>query len=122
MTDTGRELGERSFDFALRIVKMVRHLNDQKQEYVLAKQILRSGTSIGANLRESVFAQSVADFVSKLSIALKEAAETQYWLELLRAAGYLAKSQFESLKADSDWLVGTLVNVVKSNKRKLNRL
>jgi len=114
-------LSDRSFAFALRIVKLARHLNDARQEYVLSKQALRSGTGIGANIRESVFAQSTADYVSKLSIALKEASETQYWLELLHAAGYVTETQFASLKADADWLVGTLVNSVKSNKRKLQR-
>ena len=119
MVDTGKLLREKSFAFALRIVKMSRYLNDRKQEFVLSKQILRCGTSIGANIREAVFAQSVPDFVAKLSIALKEASETQYWLELLEASKLLTAKEFTSLKADADWLVGTLVNVVKSNKRKL---
>lgn len=119
MTDTGKILNKRSFDFAVRIVKLSQFLSGERNEFVLSKQVLRSGTSIGANLREAVFAQSTADFVSKLSIALKEASETQYWLELLRAADYLTESQFSSFKTDADWLVGTLVNVVKSNKRKL---
>ena len=121
MTETGRELSRRSFDFALRIVKLSQFLSSEQNEFVLSKQILRSGTSIGANLRESTFAQSTADFVSKLSIALKEASETQYWLELLNAAGYVTKEQFASLKDDVDWLVGTLVNVVRSNKRKMGQ-
>ena len=121
MTDVGRELSARSFDFALRIVKLAQDLSGGKGENVLSRQFLRSGTSIGANLRESIFAQSTADFVSKLSIALKEASETQYWLELLHAAGCLEEGEFVSLKDDVDWLVGTLVNVVKTNKRKLNR-
>ena len=119
MVDTGKLLREKSFAFALRIVKMSRYLNDRKQEFVLSKQILRCGTSIGANIREAVFAQSVPDFVAELSIALKEASETQYWLELLEASKLLTAKEFTSLKADADWLVGTLVNVVKSNKRKL---
>ena len=119
MVDTGKLLREKSFAFALRIVKMSRYLNDRKQEFVLSKQVLRCGTSIGANIRESVFAQSTLDFISKLSIALKEASETQYWLELLEASKLLTSKEFTSLKSDADWLVGTLVNVIKSNKRKL---
>ncbi len=82
-------------------------------------QVLRSGTSIGANIREAQFAQSKADFVSKLSIALKEASETQYWVDLLSASGLVTKDQFDLLKADADWLVGTLVNVIKATKRNL---
>ena len=82
-------------------------------------QVLRSGTSIGANIREAQFAQSKADFVSKLSIALKEASETQYWVDLLSASGLVTKDQFTLLKADADWLVGTLVNVIKATKRNL---
>ena len=119
MVDTGKLLREKSFAFALRIVKMSRYLNGRKQEFVLSKQVLRCGTSIGANIREAVFAQSTPDFISKLSIALKEASETQYWLELLEASKLLTSKEFSSLKSDADWLVGTLVNVIKSNKRKL---
>ena len=120
MVDTGKLLRERSFAFALRIVKMTRYLNDRKQEHVLSKQVLRCGTSIGANIREAVFAQSTPDFVSKLSIALKEASETQYWLDLLVESKLLTAKEFSSLKPELDWLVGTLVNVVKFNKRKLS--
>ena len=119
MNKTAVILHQKSFEFAVRVVKLARFLSDKKQDWVLARQILRSGTSIGANIRESRFAQSKADFVSKLSIALKEASETQYWLELLVATGLLSKKQYESLKADVDWLVGTLVNVIKSSKRSL---
>lgn len=119
MVDTGRQLRERSFAFALCIVKMTRCLNEDKREWILSRQILKSGTAIGANIRESVFAQSTPDFISKLSIALKEASETQYWLELLSGAKLLNEKQFSSLKNEVDWLVGTLVNVIKSNKRKL---
>ena len=119
MVDTGKQLRERSFAFALRIVKLSRYLDDRKQERVLSKQVLRCGTSSGANIRESVFAQSTPDFISKLSIALKEASETQYWLELLAASKLLTEKQFSSLKEDINWLVGTLVNVIESNKRKL---
>ena len=119
MNATAEILRQRSFEFAVRVVKLARFLSQEKQDWVLAHQVLRSGTSIGANIRESRFAQSKADFISKLSIALKEASETQYWLELLSATALLTKKQGASLKADVDWLVGTLVNVIKSSKRNL---
>ena len=121
MNETAVMLHQRSFEFAVRVVKLARFLSDKKQDWVLARQILRSGTSIGANVRESRFAQSKADFISKLSIALKESSETQYWLELLSATALLTKKQYASLKMDLDWLVGTLVNVIKSSKRNLKR-
>ena len=119
MNATAEMLRQRSFEFAVRVVKLARFLSDKKQDWVLARQILRSGTSIGANVRESRFAQSKADFISKLSIALKESSETQYWLELLSATALLTKRQYASIKTDLDWLVGTLVNVIKSSKRNL---
>ena len=121
MNATAEMLRQRSFEFSVRVVKLARFLSDKKQDWVLARQILRSGTSIGANIRESRFAQSKADFISKLSIALKESSETQYWLELLSATALLTKKQYASLKMDLDWLVGTLVNVIKSSKRNLKR-
>ena len=121
MNETAVMLHQRSFEFAVRVVKLARFLSDKKQDWVLARQILRSGTSIGANIRESRFAQSKADFISKLSIALKESSETQYWLELLSATALLTKRQYASIKKDLDWLVGTLVNVIKSSKRNLKR-
>ena len=121
MNITAVMLHQKSFEFAVRVVKLARFLSDKKQDWVLARQILRSGTSIGANIRESRFAQSKADFISKLSIALKESSETQYWLELLSATALLTKKQYASLKMDLDWLVGTLVNVIKSSKRNLKR-
>jgi four helix bundle protein len=83
--------------FALRIIRLYNYLKEEKQVYVLSKQILRSGTSIGANIRESVNAQSRMDFINKLNIALKEANETEYWLELLHESDYLDDKQFESI-------------------------
>ena len=119
MTDTGRKLREKSFTFATCIVKLAKSLENERKDRTLSRQILRSGTSIGANIRESRFAQSPSDFISKLSIALKEAEETQYWLELLLETDYLARNQYTSLNEQVDWLIGTLVNVVKSSKRNL---
>ena len=112
MNPTAEALHQRSFDFSVKIVAFARLLSKPQTDRVLATQVLRSGTSIGANIREAQFAQSKADFVSKLSIALKEASETQYWLELLFASGLMSEEQRDLLKADADWLVGTLVNVV----------
>ena len=83
--------------FALRIIRLYNYLKEEKQVYVLSKQVLRSGTSIGANIRESVNAQSRMDFINKLNIALKEANETEYWLELLHESDYLDDTQFESI-------------------------
>ena len=119
MNDTSKSLREKSFAFALRIVKLVQMLEDGNRQWVLTRQLLKSGTSIGANIREARFAQSAADFVSKLSISLKEGEETAYWLELLHSSGYIAKEDFEALSLELNWLIGTLVNVIKANKRKL---
>src|SRR5687767_2416556 len=93
-------LKEKSYSFALRAIKLYKHLSVESKEYVLSKQILRSGTSIGANITEANRAQSKLDFVHKLSIALKEADETEYWLNLLRDSDYITTSQAESLLAD----------------------
>ena len=109
-------LYNKSLTFGVRCVNFYQFLK-KKDVYVLSKQLLRSGTSIGANIREASFAQSKADFISKLSIALKEASETQYWLDLLLAAEMLTTAQHVSLKTDLDILVGILVKVVKSSKR-----
>ena len=87
MNDAAKLLREKSFAFALRIVKLVQTLENESRDWVLSRQLLKSGTSIGANVREARFAQSNSDFVSKLSISLKEGEETAYWLELLYAAG-----------------------------------
>ena len=84
-------VGEKSLAFAKRIAKCYRYLNDKKKETVMSKQILRCGTSIGANVREGLYAQSRKDFISKLNIALKEAGETDYWLDVIHSAGYLTR-------------------------------
>ena len=105
-----------SFSFALRVVKFYKHLTEKKKVYVLSKQILRSGTSIGANVRESIHAQSSADFVNKLSIALKEADETEYWLELLNASDIIDDVEFKSMSDDVKQIIGTLVKIIKSKK------
>ena len=119
MTEIGIKLRKKSFEFALRIVKLARFLETDKKDWELSRQILKSGTSIGANVRESRFAQSTADFVSKLTIALKEAEETEYWLELLTAAEMISEKQCVSLQKDLNWIIATLVNSVKVSKRSL---
>ena len=88
----------KSFDFALRIVKLYQYLSEQKKEFVLSKQLLRSGTSIGANIREADQAESKADFIHKLSISLKEANESEYWIELLYKSGYMEETHFISIQ------------------------
>lgn len=109
----------KSFNFALRIVKMYQYLCEQKKEFVLSKQILRSGTSIGANIREAEQGQSKADFIHKLSISLKEANETDYWLELLFRSNYIDDSDYISMKADVDELLKLLVSIIKTSKSNL---
>ena len=103
--------------FAIRIVKLYKYLNDVKKEFVISKQILRSGTCIGANISESVYAQSRQDFISKLSISLKEASETKYWLEILYETDFIDDTQFESLSDDNSKLIGILVNIINSTKK-----
>lgn len=106
----------KSLEFALRIVKLFQYLSDTKKEYVLSKQLLRSGTAIGALVRESEHAESKADFIHKLSIALKEANESDYWIELLYRSGYLAESEYQSLFSDLDEIIRLLVSIIKTSK------
>lgn len=110
-------LKDKSYDFALRIVKANRYIIDECREFVLAKQLLRSGTSIGANVAEANQAQSRPDFVSKMSIALKEAVETEYWLTLLRDADYLTKPQADSLLENCGELKALLTATIKTTKQ-----
>ena len=109
-----------SLDFAIRIVNLYKFLCTQKKEYVLANQVLRSGTSIGANLAESEMSQSAPDFIAKLHIALKEANETKYWLTLLQKTNYITKEQFDSINKDLRVIIGLLVNGLKKIKDKQN--
>ena len=107
---------EKSFRFSLRIVKLCNYLQETKREHVMTKQLLRCGTSIGANVVESEHAQSRADFVSKLNIALKEAAETDYWLRLFHESGYLNDAEFCSVFADCKEMERLLASIVKTAK------
>lgn len=116
-------VADKSKRFAVRIVRLYQYLCAEKREFVLSKQLLRSGTSIGANVREAVRGQSKADFVSKMSIALKEASETEYWLELLYETDFLDKQQFDSIHADVRELLKLLTSIVKSsNERRSNAI
>ena len=108
---------EKSFRFALRIVKLCNYLQKSKHESVMSRQLLRCGTSIGANIAESEHAQSRADFLSKLNIALKEAAETDYWLRLLHEASYLSDTGFQSVFADCQEIERLLASIVKTTKK-----
>lgn len=105
----------KSKSFALRIIRLYKFLVKEK-EYVLSKQILRSGTSIGANVKEAIRGQSKADFYMKLNIALKEASETEYWLELLHESDYISSSQFESISKDCTEILKILMSIVKTRE------
>jgi len=100
--------------FAVRIIRLYQYLCKEKSEFVLSKQVLRSGTSIGANAREAHNAMSKAEFRAKLNISLKEASETEYWLELLHETDYIAKEQFESIYQDCNELNRLLISIIKS--------
>jgi TIGR02436 family protein len=102
--------------FALRIIKLYKFLCSEKQEYILSKQLLRSGTSIGANIREAENGFSKRDFTAKMSIALKEAAETAYWLELLFESEIITKEQFDSIYIDNEEMLKLLTAIVKTSK------
>ena len=106
----------KSYNFAIRIVKLYQYLQSEHKEFVLSKQLLRSGTSIGALIREAKYAQSKADFINKLSIALKEANETQYWIDLLYDTSYLSQKMYDSIKSDSKELIKLLVASIKTLK------
>jgi len=108
----------KSYAFALRMVKLQQFLADEKKEYILSKQAVRSGTSIGSNLEEANQAESLADFIHKLAISNKEAHETHYWLRLLRDAGWLDSRLADSLLTDCGELIGMLTASLKTNKRK----
>jgi four helix bundle protein len=109
-------VGDKSLAFGKRIAKCYRYLRYSKKEHILSEQLLRSGTSIGANVREGLYAQSRKDFVNKLNIALKESAETDYWLEVIHVAEYLNDEEYDSLKTDNDELLRLLSSIVKTTK------
>ena len=111
---------DKSFAFAIRIVNLYKYLKNDKQEFVLSKQILRSGTSIGANVEEAIGAQSTADFLHKLSFAYKEARETRYWLKLIFETDYIGKEMYESLLHDAEAIckiIGSIQIAIKNKKQ-----
>lgn len=116
----GGVLLHKSYDFALRSVKLYKYVIAEKKEFILSKQILRSGTSIGANIEEANQAQSKADFIHKLSISQKESFETDYWLRLLRDSKYLSEKQAESLLEDCRELQKLITASIKTAKKNLN--
>ena len=111
---------EKSFDFAIRIVNLYKHLINDKKEFVLSKQLLRSGTSIGANVSEGERGQTKPDFNTKMSIALKEANETYYWLRLLNRTDYLTDKEFQSMENDVKEIIAILTSICKKTNLKLN--
>jgi four helix bundle protein len=111
---------DKSFAFAIRIVHLYKFLCEGKKEFVLSKQVLRSGTSIGANVEEGVGGQSDKDFLSKISIAYKEARETIYWLKLLKATDYLKEEEFQSIINDAEELCKILSKIILTTKNKLS--
>ena len=111
-------LKDKSFSFALRVVKLTQYLKRDKKEYVISKQVLRSGTSVGALICEAEYAQSKPDFINKLSIGLKEANETYYWLRLLHEGGYISEIMFNSIKPQTNELIKLLTSSIKTAKER----
>ena len=109
----------KSYAFALRIIQLYKYLINEEKEFILSKQVLRSGTSIGALIKESEHAQSKKDFINKMSIALKEANETEYWLMLLKDSHYISESSFSSINNDCTELLKLLISIVKTSKNNL---
>jgi four helix bundle protein len=114
-------VAEKSYSFAIKIIRMYKSLSENKREFVMSKQLLRSGTAIGALIKEAQHAQSKADFLNKMTIALKEANETEYWLMLLRDTDYISDDQFTSINNKCDEVLRLLVSIVKSCKVSLKR-
>jgi four helix bundle protein len=111
---------EKSFSFAVKVVELVKILSKEKNEYVMTKQILRSGTSIGANVSEGLGGSSKKDFVSKMYIAYKEAKETIYWLNLLHATNYLNRDSFNSFRDDCEEIIKILYSILKTSRKNIN--
>ena len=112
----GNLIADLTEDFALRIIDLYRYLRKEKHEYIMSLQVYRSGTSIGANVSESKNAQSKPDFLSKLSIALKEASETEFWLKLLYKSQTISEKEYDSIQNDLNIIIGTLIKIIKKTK------
>lgn len=115
---TDNVIVDKSKAFALRIINLYKYLCEEKHEYILSKQLIRSGTSIGANIMEAIRGQSNADFTAKINIALKEASETEYWLELLHKSDYLTNEQFDSIHSDCVEILKILMSILNSLRKK----
>ena len=109
---------DKSFDFAVRIVNLYKHVTNNKKEYILSKQLLRSGTSIGANVTEAQRGQSKADFTAKMAIALKEPYETEYWLRLLYKTEYMNGNEYDSIHKDIEEIISLLISICKTASSK----
>ena len=109
-------LAEKSIEFAIRIVNCYKYLTKRKHETVMAKQVLRSGTSIGANVHEAIYAQSKADFVNKMNISMKEAGETSYWLTILHRTEYLDTEMYNSIDSDLKEILRIIASTIKTSK------
>lgn len=118
---SGSVIRDRSFAFAVRIVKLCQLLNDERKEWVLSKQLLRSGTAIGALVREAEHAESKADFIHKMAIAQKEANETGYWLELLLESNILSKKEFDSIAQDRVEIAKILASIILTSKQRITK-
>ena len=112
------KLSEKSYNFAVRIVNAYKYLTQEQKEFILSKQLLRSGTSIAANCREATYAQSHGDFINKLSISLKEANETAYWIELLHDTDYITPNAYNSIHSECVELIKLLTAIIKTSKSK----
>ena len=112
-------LRDKSYSFAVRIVNLFKFLQNEKKEYILSKQLMRSGTSVGALVREAEFAESKADFIHKLAIAQKDSNESIYWLELLQDTDYLEKNEFSSINEDEIEIIKIITSSIKTAKSKL---
>lgn len=112
-------LSQKAYCFALRMVNAYKYLTTEQKEFVLSKQMLRSGTSIGANCQEAVYAQSLEDFIHKLSVSLKEANETLYWINLLHDADYISNEAYNSVHNECTEIVKLLTAIVKTSKQKI---
>jgi len=111
---------EKSYNFALRIVNLYKYISNSKKEFVLSKQVLRSGTSVGAMVEEALQAESKADFIHKLSIANKESNETLFWLRLLKDSEYLTIKEFDSIEMDCQEIIKLLISIIKKSKQNVN--
>ena len=112
-------VGTKSYAFAIQTIMLYKLLSEERKEFVLSKQLLRSGTSIGAQIKEAEHAQSSADFLHKMNIALKEANETEYWISLLKDTGFINQGEFNSINHDCSEVLKLLISIVKTTKSKL---